>query len=99
MAAVVDSDSNRNKYQESSGGGGGKGEPVGKADNLTAICERTVYKMWGPRRLTTLWASTACYRGSFTYFFFTLQYSLSLRPNAFLMEEIIEKCMYVRGGP
>jgi hypothetical protein len=24
--------------------------------NLTAICEPTVYKMWEPRRLTTLWA-------------------------------------------
>jgi hypothetical protein len=23
--------------------------------------------MWDPRRLTTLWASTACYRDSFTY--------------------------------
>jgi hypothetical protein len=23
--------------------------------------------MWGPRRLTTLWASTDCYRDSFTY--------------------------------
>jgi hypothetical protein len=33
-----------------------------KADNLTSICEPTVYKMWEPRRLTTLWASTACYR-------------------------------------
>jgi hypothetical protein len=25
--------------------------------------------MWEPRRLTTLWASTACYRDSFTFFF------------------------------
>jgi hypothetical protein len=24
-------------------------------------------KMWEPRRLTTLWASTACYRDSFTF--------------------------------
>jgi hypothetical protein len=32
----VDSDSNRNEYQESSCG---KGRPVRKADNLTAICE------------------------------------------------------------
>jgi hypothetical protein len=39
--------------------------------NLTAICKPTVSKMWEPRRLTTLWASTACYRDSFT--FFTLQ--------------------------
>jgi hypothetical protein len=26
--------------------------------------------MWQPRSLTTLWASTACYRDSFTFFFF-----------------------------
>jgi hypothetical protein len=37
------------------------------ADNLTAICEPTVYIMWEPQRLTTLWASTACYRDSFFY--------------------------------
>jgi hypothetical protein len=24
--------------------------------------------MWEPRRLTTLWASTACYRNSFTFY-------------------------------
>jgi hypothetical protein len=41
---------------------GGKGQLARKADNLTAICERTVQKMWEPRRLTTLRASTACYR-------------------------------------
>jgi hypothetical protein len=44
---------------------GGKGRPARKADNLTAICESTVYKMWESRRLTTLWSSTACYRDSF----------------------------------
>jgi hypothetical protein len=48
---------------------GGKGRPARKADNLTAICEPTVYKMWEPRRLTALWASTACYRDSFTLLF------------------------------
>jgi hypothetical protein len=26
--------------------------------------------MWDPQRLTTLWAFTACYRDSFTYFYF-----------------------------
>jgi hypothetical protein len=41
---------------------GGKGQPVCKAVNLTAICEPITYKKWEPRRLTTLWASTACYR-------------------------------------
>jgi hypothetical protein len=47
---------------------GGEGRPACKADNLTAICEPIVYKMWEPRRLTTLCASTACYRDSFTFF-------------------------------
>jgi hypothetical protein len=45
---------------------GGEGRPARKAENLTAICEPTVYKMWEPRRLTTLWASTGCYRDSYT---------------------------------
>jgi hypothetical protein len=45
----------------------GKGQPTRRADNLTAICEPIVCKMWDPRRLTTLWASTACYRDSFTF--------------------------------
>jgi hypothetical protein len=43
---------------------GGKGRPARKADNLTAICEQTVYEMWEPRRFTTLWASKDCYRNS-----------------------------------
>jgi hypothetical protein len=36
------------------------------SDNLTAICDPIVWKMWEPQRLTTLWASTACYNDSFT---------------------------------
>jgi hypothetical protein len=44
----------------------GKGGPVREADSLTAICEPIVYKMLEPRRLTTLWAFTACSRDSFT---------------------------------
>jgi hypothetical protein len=43
-----------------------KGRPARRVD-LTAICEPTVQKIWGPRRLTTLWTSTACYRDNFTY--------------------------------
>jgi hypothetical protein len=39
-----------------------------KADNLTAICEPTVLEKWKPRRLTALWASTACYRYSVTFY-------------------------------
>jgi hypothetical protein len=46
---------------------GGKGRLARKADILTAICEPIVYKMWEPRRLTILRASTACYRDSFTF--------------------------------
>jgi hypothetical protein len=37
-----------------------------KADNITAICEPIVQKMWELRRLTTLWALTASCRNSFT---------------------------------
>jgi hypothetical protein len=47
---------------------GCEGRPARKADNLTAICEQIVYKMWKPRRLTILWAFKACYKDSFTYF-------------------------------
>jgi hypothetical protein len=45
---------------------GGEGRPTSKADNLTAICEPIVYKMWESQHLTTLWASTARYRDTFT---------------------------------
>jgi hypothetical protein len=47
---------------------GCKGRPARQAD-LTAICEPIVYKIWEPRRLTTLWAFMACYRDSFTFLF------------------------------
>jgi hypothetical protein len=46
---------------------GGKGQVVRKNDNFTAICELTVYKMWEPWHLTTLWTSMACYRNSYTF--------------------------------
>jgi hypothetical protein len=49
--------------------GGSKGRPERKADNLTAICEPIVYIQWEPRRLTILWAFTACYRDSFIFTF------------------------------
>jgi hypothetical protein len=45
---------------------GDKGQPARKADNVTTICELIDQKIWEPRRLTTLWASTACYLDSFT---------------------------------
>jgi hypothetical protein len=46
---------------------GGKGRPGREADNLIAICEPIVKKMWEPQRLTTLWAFKASYRDSFTF--------------------------------
>jgi hypothetical protein len=51
---------------------GGKGRLVHKADDLAVICDPIVYKIWEPRHLTTLWASTAtaCYSDSFTCFLF-----------------------------
>jgi hypothetical protein len=45
-----------------------KGRPERKADNITAVCEPTVKKLYESRRLTSLWASTASYRDSFTSF-------------------------------
>jgi hypothetical protein len=53
---------------------GGKGWPARGADNLTAICEPNVYKMWEPRRLTTLWAFTACYGDSIALAFYLIYY-------------------------
>jgi hypothetical protein len=38
----------------------GKGWPAREVDNLTAIYEQTIYKMWDRRRFTTLCASAAC---------------------------------------
>jgi hypothetical protein len=35
--------------------------------------------MWEPQRLTTLWASTACYRDSFTFLSFCVGSSVSLK--------------------
>jgi hypothetical protein len=41
---------------------GGKVWLVREPDNLTVVCEPIVWTMWDPQRLTTLWASLACYR-------------------------------------
>jgi hypothetical protein len=60
---------------------GGKRRPAREPDRLTAICESIVYKMWEPEHLITLWAFTACYRDSFT--FFTMAYFYLLRPILF----------------
>jgi hypothetical protein len=48
---------------------GDKGRPARKAENLAAICEPIVWKMWEPRCLTTLWAFTAFYRDSFIFIY------------------------------
>jgi hypothetical protein len=48
---------------------GVKRRSVRKADNLAAIFEPIVYKMCEPRRLTTLQASTAIYKVSFTFMY------------------------------
>jgi hypothetical protein len=56
---------------------GGKGRPERKADNLTAICERNLQKIWEPRRLTLLWAFTACYRDSFNFTHSTVHISVN----------------------
>jgi hypothetical protein len=48
---------------------GGKGRPARETDDLTAVCERIVYKIWEPRRLITLWAFVVCYRDRSTLSF------------------------------
>jgi hypothetical protein len=58
---------------------GGKGRPARGADNLTAVCEQIFEKIWGLRRLAILWASMACYRDSFTFTFYNLIVSFTLR--------------------
>jgi hypothetical protein len=58
----VYSASNRNEYQKKERMFlRSKARPVRTADNLTAICEQTVYTILDPQHLTTLFASTACY--------------------------------------
>jgi hypothetical protein len=47
---------------------GGKERSARKADNFTAICKPTVWKIWEPRGLTTLRAFMACYRDCFTFY-------------------------------
>jgi hypothetical protein len=61
----VDSASNRNEYQEYFWVVKG-GLLARKAHDLTAICEPIIQKMWEPRCLIPLWASTACCRDNCT---------------------------------
>jgi hypothetical protein len=51
---------------------GCKERPTCKADNLTSICEPTVYTKWGSLNVSQLlWASKACYRNSYLDSFYT----------------------------
>jgi hypothetical protein len=45
-------------------------------------------KMWEPWCLTTLWASTACYRDIFTFFFIHMWLSITLWPRVDCMDYI-----------
>jgi hypothetical protein len=60
---------------------GGKLRPARKTDNLTDICGPIVWKMWEPRRLTTLWASTAGYRNNLPFILSLLVFRLVLNPH------------------
>jgi hypothetical protein len=73
---------------------GGKGRPARKADNLTANCEPIVSKMWEPRRLTTLWASTPCFRDSFISSFFNNPHSRDRAENL-VVSLMFVCCSYV----
>jgi hypothetical protein len=46
---------------------GGEGRPEHKAASPSSLSLLS-RRMWDPRRLTTLWASTACYKDSFTFY-------------------------------
>jgi hypothetical protein len=72
---------------------GGKGLPARRAD-ITAINEPIVYKMQDPRRLSSLWVSTACYRDSFTLFYLLLYLNKDSIPFvAFTRYKVSQICM------
>jgi hypothetical protein len=48
---------------------------------LPPYVSRLSIKYWGPWRLTSLWASTACYRNSFTFFKFYVNLLFIYNPN------------------
>jgi hypothetical protein len=64
----------------------GKGQLACEADNFTAVCEPVVSKIWVLRHLTTLWASTICYRGRFNFFF------TPIKLGAFIHVKIFSVC-------
>jgi hypothetical protein len=67
VVIVIDAASNKYEYQEFSWES--NVWPAYKAYNHTTICEATVYKMWDPWHLTTVWASTVRDSDSSTVFF------------------------------
>jgi hypothetical protein len=76
---------------------GDEGQPAHRVDNLTTICEPIVYKMWEPQRLTILWASTPCYRDSFTFFYFMFVELFIVCPLTFLPLNNIFWCIWYLG--
>jgi hypothetical protein len=60
--------------REMSASSWGIGRPARKADNLTAICGQIFYKMWKPRRLTTL--PKAYYRVNFSFFLLYIEVTI-----------------------
>jgi hypothetical protein len=64
-----------------------------KTDIFTAICEPVVYKMWEPQHLTTLWASTASYKDSFTFFYVTVSYNIWIPYKNHTLEYLTTKVM------
>jgi hypothetical protein len=75
---------------------GGKWRPAHKADDLTAISEPIIYKILEPRRLTTLWAFTACYRDSFIFtFYFTAEMCFLGRVSDYTLNTIIRNALLI----
>jgi hypothetical protein len=50
---------------------GARGRPARKAEIVTATCKPIVYNMREARCLTTLLASTACYRDGFIFYLYS----------------------------
>jgi hypothetical protein len=72
-----------------------KGRPASEADNLTAILSRLFRKMWKPVHFTTLRASTACYRDTFTFFLVRAQ----MAPNVSCRNRSWRESMSRKIGP
>jgi hypothetical protein len=73
---------------------GGKGRLACKPDILTDICEPKFWKKWDPRRLTTLWASTACYWDSFPFIIIIIA-GASTSHNPMDLEGLLQEYIYL----